>query len=173
MKTLSDAIDSDGASPEAPDRLSVPPVAAVDPTERVQLRRRPREVVTGLHPDARTVRLAARAPRAAILHPLFLGRHGSVPDAVWLYGRGARPITGFSMPRLNQEVRDAHWDLILDAGRDNLKIPRKLEWSTSPRTREYLNAADSPELELEYFAPVYASSRSVRRVERRTPASRA
>ena len=56
-----DAIDSDGASPEAPDRLSVPPVAAVDPTERVQLRRRPREVVPGLQPGPRTVRLAAKA----------------------------------------------------------------------------------------------------------------
>ena len=97
-----DAIDSDGASPEAPDRLSVLPVPAVGPTERVEVRRRPREVVPGLYPDARTVRLAARAPRAAIFHSRFLGRHGSVLDAVWLYGRGSRPITGFSMPRLNR-----------------------------------------------------------------------
>ena len=89
-----DAIDSDGASPEAPDRLSVLPVPAVDPTERVQLRRRPREVVPGLQPGPRTVRLAARA---VTLHSLFLVRHGSVPDAVSLYGRGARPITGVSI----------------------------------------------------------------------------
>ena len=75
-----DAIDSDGASPEAPDRLSVPPDPAVDPTERIEVRRRPREVVTGLHPDARTVRLAARAPRAAIFHSRFLGRHGSASE---------------------------------------------------------------------------------------------
>ena len=89
-----DAIDSGGASPEAPDRLSVPPVPAVVPTERVQLRRRPREVVPGLQPSPRTVRLAARA---VTLHSLFLVRHGSVPDAVSLYGRGARPITGVSI----------------------------------------------------------------------------
>ena len=60
----------------------------------------------------------------------------------------------FEAPRMDADERDAEWRLILDAGRSNLKIPRKLEWSTSPRTREYLNMTES-HLDANYFAPAY------------------
>jgi hypothetical protein len=59
-----------------------------------------------------------------------------------------------------RQVRDEHWSLILDAGHDNvLRIPRKLEWSISPRSREYLNAIE-PNLDAEYFAPAYRPPRA-------------
>ena len=46
------------------------------------------------------------------------------------------------------------WSEILDAGRDDMRIPRKLEWSRSPRTREYLNATNpgQPQLDYDYFS---------------------
>ena len=89
-----DAIDSDGASPEAPDRLSVPPVPAVDPTERVQLRRRPREVIPGLQPGPRTVRLAARA---VTLPSLFSFAMAPFRTRFRSTGGERAPITGVSI----------------------------------------------------------------------------
>jgi hypothetical protein len=71
--------------------------------------------------------------------------------------------------RMSPTLRDAYWDVLRDAGRDNLKIPRVLEWSSSPRTREYLNATETG-LDLEYFVPVYADTRAYRRVTKRTAA---
>lgn len=38
-------------------------------------------------------------------------------------------------PEMDEDERTEHWKLICDAGRDNLQIPRTLEWSDSPRTR--------------------------------------
>ena len=61
----------------------------------------------------------------------------------------------YNVGPLSQEERDEHWAIILDAGRDNLHIPRRLEWSATPRTREYLNAADGPGYAVQYFAPLY------------------
>ena len=64
-------------------------------------------------------------------------------------------IDVIAMDSCSFEDRDAHWATILDAGRDNLLIPRKLEWSSTPRTREYLNAADGPSIDVAYFASAY------------------
>ena len=60
---------------------------------------------------------------------------------------------------MNADARAEHWAIILDADRENLRIPRELEWSTTPRTREYLNAGEVG-LEQRYFASVYSRRRS-------------
>lgn len=57
---------------------------------------------------------------------------------------------------MHQHLRDEWWDLIVDAERDNLMIPRRLTWTSTPRTREYLNAAE-PHLDRDYFAPAYTN----------------
>lgn len=72
------------------------------------------------------------------------------------------PYESEEPPPVNPRRREAEWRLILDAGRDNLRIPRTLEWGTTPRTREYLNALDG-ETAAEYFAPVYRPQRRARR----------
>ena len=66
---------------------------------------------------------------------------------------------------MGAEERKAEWQLILDAGRDNLSIPRCLEWSTSPRTREYLNMAEAY-LDADYFAHAYGGG-AARRAHKR------
>ena len=55
---------------------------------------------------------------------------------------------------MDSDVRDDLWSVILDVGRDNLRIPRRLEWSTAPRSRESLNATEGS-LDHSYFAPAY------------------
>ena len=82
------------------------------------------------------------------------------PEATaWTLVVAANELDGedgaFNVGSLDQEDRDAHWATILDAGRDNLLIPRKLEWSSTPRTREYLNAADGPSIDVAYFVSAY------------------
>ena len=60
-----------------------------------------------------------------------------------------------NVARAPQNVRNAlgKWEVILDARRDNLHIPRRLEWSRTPRTREYLNDVNpgQPHLDRDYL----------------------
>jgi len=59
-----------------------------------------------------------------------------------------------NLPLMDSSRRQRHWDLIVDAGRDNLRIPRRLEWALAPRSREYLNAKEV-DLDENYFAAAY------------------
>ena len=60
----------------------------------------------------------------------------------------------FDLPTMDAETRDELWQVILDAGRDHAGVPRRLEWATAPRSREYLNAKEG-NLDHSYFAPAY------------------
>lgn len=62
-------------------------------------------------------------------------------------------------------VRGRQWAYIIDAGRDNLKIPRCLEWATSPRAREYMNMREE-HLDLDYFATAYGGLAATRAIAR-------
>ena len=54
----------------------------------------------------------------------------------------------------NLHLHTYRWSVICDAGRDTLLIPRRLVWSTEPRSRESLNAKEL-NLDHSYFAPAY------------------
>ena len=57
--------------------------------------------------------------------------------------------------------RQVQWEEILDAGRDNLIIPRRLTWEFGERAREYLNATEEF-LDRDYFAPAYEKAASAK-----------
>ena len=57
-------------------------------------------------------------------------------------------------PVMDMSIRNELWRYILDSRRDNMQVPRRLEWATTPRSREYLNAKEA-NLDHTYFAPAY------------------
>ena len=60
----------------------------------------------------------------------------------------------FDPPPMTLIQREGMWGVLCDAGRDSLLIPRRLTWSTEPRSREYLNAKEL-NLDHAYFASAY------------------
>ena len=66
---------------------------------------------------------------------------------------------------MSEELREWHWEEILDAGRDNLIIPRRLTWEFGERAREYLNATEEF-LDRDYFAPAYQKADSAPKHEK-------
>ena len=57
-------------------------------------------------------------------------------------------------PVMDATARNELWRYILDSFRDNMQVPRRLEWATTPRSREYLNAKEA-NLDHSYFASAY------------------
>ncbi len=60
------------------------------------------------------------------------------------------------LPIMDAATRSAHWAVILDAGRDNLRIPRLLTWASGPLNPLVATIEKSgPQLERDYFETAF------------------